>query len=137
MIASTFRPAPREATNSGSSGSPNRTKSAGTACPRRQGLACSSDPGVDGRRRTRPSDEDQVAAAQLQEVLGQQVAAGEIVDADDVELAARGKAAEITVQQGHGDSRLTQTLGQLPIHGLLVLDVFERGKEDACHLAPG
>jgi len=131
--ASTRRP---PATSPGSSGSPTRTKSAGMARPwssiasRAPAMRALTVGAASGARR-----EGQLAAAQLQQVLGQPVAAREIVDAHQVELAPRGEVAEVAVQQHDRDARLPQPLRQAEVHLLHPLGELHRREEDAPHLA--
>ena len=122
--------------NSGSSGSPTRTNAGGTDRPRSR--IASRAPAIRALTvgaESRPDGEGQVAAAELQEVVGQPVAAGEVVDADEVELAPRRERAEVAVEQDDGDARRAQPLDQAAVDLLAAVDVLERGEEDAGHLA--
>src|SRR5262249_56114937 len=72
--------------------------------PGQDRLAGPGDPGVDRGRRVRAHGERQLAATQLQQVVGQGVAAGEVVDAHQGELAPRGAGGEGAVQQHDGEA---------------------------------
>ena len=100
-----------------------------------QRLAHPRDARVHRRSGEGTGHEAQALAAQFQEVFGQEEPAGDVLDADQVEVAAVGEGLEVAVQQDHGDAGLAQRLGQAAVGWVLFRHQFKRGEEHPADLA--
>jgi len=63
------------------------------------------------------------------------VAAGDVVDADKIKIAAQGKIGHVAVEQHHGDAGLAEFSGDLRIEFHTFFGVFKRGEDHAIDLA--
>jgi hypothetical protein len=64
------------------------------------------------------SHENELAASQFEQVIGNHVTSRKIVSPNKVELTARGERAEVTVEEYHCNSGLPQTLGKASVNFL-------------------
>jgi hypothetical protein len=98
-------------------------------------FARSGDAVLHGLGGKRAGYEAEVARAELEEMVGSDVAGGEVVDADKIEIAAGGEWANVTVEKHDGDSSLSQALGEAAVYVVGMGDVLEGGEEYAADLA--
>jgi hypothetical protein len=91
-------------------------------------FAGAGDPRIHGRRGVRTRHECQAFAAELDEVFRQKVAAGHVVDAHDVEIAAIGEGQHVAIKKHHRNACLAQGLREPLACAVLLPGEFE-GRE--------
>lgn len=87
--------------------------------------------GLDGGGGEGTRDEGEALGAEFNEVIGEEVAAGKVVDTDKVVVTPLREGTDIAVNQDDGNTRITQTLGDASIGDFVISGVLEGCKEHA------
>ena len=89
--------------------------------------------GLGGSRGKRAGDKCEAARTELDEMLGKQVAAGEVVDADEVEVATMRERADVAIEEDDRNACITEALRDSPIRHFVIRRVFKGREEHAAH----
>ena len=87
--------------------------------------------GFGGSRGKRAGDKCEAARTELDEMLGKQVTAGEVVDADEVEVATMRERADVAIEEDDRNACIAEALGDSPIRHFVIRRVFKGRKEHA------